>query len=232
MLDVREIYTYYGRSNVLQGVSLSVQTGEVVTLLGRNGAGKTTTLRSIVGLTPARRGQVMFDGRDVTHRPAFAIARAGVAFVPSGRRIFSDLTVRQNLLLSVRVDRAQARPWTIDRIYDIFPKLRELDSRKAGFLSGGEQQMLKLARALVANPKLLLLDELTEGLAPAIVVQLGHWLRLLKEEGMSMLLCEQNALFALRLADRGYILEKGRIQHAASSDALRDSPEIRQYLGV
>ncbi len=232
MLDVREIHTYYGQSYILQGVSLTVGEGEVVTLLGRNGAGKTTTLRSVMGLTPARRGHVVLEGREITHRPTYAISRLGIAFVPSGRRIFSDLTVRQNLELAAHDGVAGEAVWTIERVHKVFPKLAELDSRRAGFLSGGEQQMLKLGRALVANPKLLLLDEPTEGLAPAVVGQLGEWLQLLKDEGMSMLLCEQNALFALRLASRGYILEKGRIQHEAPAAELRDSPEVRTYLGV
>jgi len=232
MLDVREIHTYYGQSYVLQGVSLTVGPGEAVTLLGRNGAGKTTTLRSIMGLTPARQGQIVFDGHEITHKPAHAIARMGIAFVPSGRRLFSDLTVRQNLELAARPPRDGQKPWTLERVEQVFPALAALANRRAGFLSGGEQQMLKLGRALMANPKLLLLDEPTEGLAPAVVGQLGGWLQLLKDEGLSLLLCEQNALFALKLADRGYILEKGRIQHQDSAEALRDSPEIRTYLGV
>lgn len=232
MLTVDAIQTYYGRSHVLQGVSLEVAEGETVTLLGRNGAGKTTTLRSIMGLTPARGGHIHFAGREITRAKTHAIARAGLAFVPSGRRIFSDLTVRQNLLLSLRGGSEGRGKWDIDRVYETFPKLAELDTRKAGFLSGGEQQMLKLGRALVANPKLLLLDELTEGLAPAIVDDLADWLRLLKREGFSMLVCEQNALFALTLADRGYIIEKGCVRHSGTAEELRGSAEIMQYLGV
>ncbi|CAM5197241.1 Branched-chain amino acid transport system ATP-binding protein OS=Castellaniella defragrans OX=75697 GN=HNR28_000341 PE=3 SV=1 [Castellaniella defragrans] len=232
MLKLDAIHTYYGHSHILQGVSLDVQEGETVTLLGRNGAGKTTTLRSIMGLTPASDGHVTFSGADITRRKTFRIARAGLAFVPSGRRIFSELTVRENLLLYLRAGEGGQAGWDIARVYKIFPKLAELDSRKAGFLSGGEQQMLKLGRALVANPKMLLLDELTEGLAPAIVDDLGDWLRLLKQEGFSMLVCEQNALFALELADRGYIIEKGQIRHQGAAAELRDSPEIMKYLGV
>lgn len=232
MLRLDAIHTYYGRSHILQGVSLEVGQGETVTLLGRNGVGKTTTLRSIMGLTPAREGHVEFDGRDITRVKTHRIARAGLAYVPSGRRIFSGLTVRQNLLLCVRSAADGTGGWGVERVYRMFPKLAELDSRKAGFLSGGEQQMLKLGRALVANPKLLLLDELTEGLAPAIVGDLADWLGLLKSEGFSMLVCEQNALFALELADRGYIMEKGQIRYSGAAAQLRGSAQVRQYLGV
>lgn len=232
LLNVEAIQTYYGRSHVLQGVSLEVGDGETVTLLGRNGVGKTTTLRSIMGLTPARDGHVRFDGRDITHFKTYRIARMGLAYVPSGRRIFSELTVRQNLLLCVRDVAGSDNRWGIDRVYETFPKLAELDGRKAGFLSGGEQQMLKLGRALVANPRLLLLDELTEGLAPAIVGDLGRWIRLLKGEGFSMLVCEQNASFALGIADRGYIMEKGRVRHSGAATELRESTEAMQLLGV
>lgn len=233
ILGLREIHSYYGRSHILQGVSLQIGTAETVALLGRNGAGKTTTLRSIMGLTPARRGQVVFDGRDITRLATHRIARAGLAFVPSGRRIFSHLTVRQNLLLARSHSRAVTTgEWTIERVYETFPKLAELQQRRAGFLSGGEQQMLKLGRALVANPRLLLLDELTEGLAPAVVGDLKRWLARLKEEGLSMLVCEQNALFALELAGRAYILDKGRIRHHGSAEELRGSEEVMRYLGV
>jgi len=232
MLTLNDVHTYYGRSHILQGVSLEIARGEAVTLLGRNGAGKTTTLRSIMGLTPARRGQISFASTDIARLHSHRIARLGLAFVPSGRRIFSELTVRQNLLLFLRSDATGQDHWGIERVYEVFPKLAELDSRKAGFLSGGEQQMLKLGRALVANPRMLLLDELTEGLAPAVVDDLAVWLRLLKSEGFSMLLCEQNALFALELVDRGYIIEKGQVRHSGTAAELRDSTEIMQYLGV
>lgn len=233
MLSLQEIHSFYGRSHILQGVTLEIKAGETVALLGRNGAGKTTTLRSIMGLTPARQGHVLFAGRDITRMATHRIARSGLAFVPSGRRIFSHLTVRQNLLLAQSHARSVgAGTWSIGRVYDAFPKLSELHSRRAGFLSGGEQQMLKLGRALIANPRMLLLDELTEGLAPTVVEDLGRWLTRLKGEGLSMLVCEQNALFALELASRAYILDKGRIRHQGSSTELRGSREILQYLGV
>lgn len=232
MLTLDSIQTYYGRSHILQGVSLEIAQGETVTLLGRNGAGKTTTLRSVMGLTPARGGQIKFQERNITRWKTHSIARSGLAFVPSGRRIFSDLTVRQNLLLCLRGGDDTQDAWGIDRVYETFPKLAELDTRKAGFLSGGEQQMLKLGRALVANPYLLLLDELTEGLAPAVVNDLADWLRQLQSEGFSMLVCEQNARFALELADRAYLIDKGRIRHSGTADDLAGSQEVRQYLGV
>jgi branched-chain amino acid transport system ATP-binding protein len=236
-LALNDVHTYYGPSHIIQGISLAVREGEVVALLGRNGAGKTTTMRSITGLTPARRGTVMLDGRDVSRLPPHKIARAGVAYVPSGRRTFSSLTVRQNLDLAQRDTPEAARreavsPWTVERVYATFPRLAELDRRRAGFLSGGEQQMLKLARALLAHPRLLLLDEPTEGLAPVVVGQMRQWIELIKKERMSILLSEQNSLFALHLADRGYILEKGRIQHEALASELSESEEVRVHLGV
>lgn len=233
ILDLQDIHSYYGRSHILQGVSLEIGAGETVALLGRNGAGKTTTLRSIMGLTPARKGAVKFDGNNITRTATHKISRAGLAFVPSGRRIFSNLTVRQNLLLSqINARDVTGDGWNIERIFETFPKLKELQSRRAGFLSGGEQQMLKLGRALVANPRLVLLDELTEGLAPSVVGDLAEWLGLLKKEGLSMLICEQNALFALELAGRAYILDKGRIRHHGTADELRGSEEVMKYLGV
>lgn len=231
-LALQDIDTYYGQSHILQQVSLNVGEGEVVALLGRNGAGKTTTMRSITGLTPPRRGSIQVDGRELARQAPHRIARAGVAYVPSGRRIFGSLTVRQNLELARRDARVERPTWTIERLHETFPKLRELESRRAGLISGGEQQMLKLGRALLAHPKVLLLDEPTEGLAPVVVGQMQEWISLIKTERMSILLSEQNSLFALRLADRGYILEKGRIRHEAPAAELSESQEVRTYLGV
>jgi branched-chain amino acid transport system ATP-binding protein len=235
ILELDDIQTYYGESHILQGVSLTVGNGEVVALLGRNGAGKTTTMRSIVGLTPARRGRITFDGAEIVKAPTHRIAKSGIAFVASGRRVFGSLTVGQNLALAARTHarrRGEAPSWTVERLLEIFPKLRELMGRRAEFLSGGEQQMLKLGRALLSSPKLLLLDEPTEGLSPAVVGDLGRWLELLRAEGLPVLLTEQNALFALRHADRGYVMEKGRITHTASAADLADSEEIRVSLGL
>jgi branched-chain amino acid transport system ATP-binding protein len=230
-LRVEEIHTYYGRSHVLQGVSLTVADGETVALLGRNGAGKTTTMRSIVGLTPPRSGRILLDGAEIGGQATFRIARRGIRFVASGRRTHSTLTVGQNLVLASRNANA-SRAWPLQRVLDLFPKLRELEGRRAGHLSGGEQQMLKLASALLFGPRVLLLDEPTEGLSPAVVSDLGRWLTALREEKMTVLLTEQNTAFALRHADRGYILEKGVVRHHASAAELRESQEIQTYLGV
>lgn len=231
MLVLEDVHTYYGASHVLHGVSLTVGSGEAVAVLGRNGVGKTTTMRSIVGLTPPRQGRVVFDGHDVAGRRTDVIARRGMAFVASGRRTFSTLTVGQHLTLVDRRVRNERR-WTIDRITKMFPKLRELWNRRAGHLSGGEQQMLKLAMALLAEPKLLLLDEPTEGLAPTVVGDLVRWIEELRNEGLSILLSEQNARFALRLADRGYLMDKGVVLHEGSAGELRGSPELSRFLGV
>jgi branched-chain amino acid transport system ATP-binding protein len=232
-LTLADVNTDYGDSHILQSVALRVGEGEVVALLGRNGAGKTTAMRSITGLTPPRRGSITLDGEDIARKPPHRVARAGVAYVPSGRRVFGSLTVRQNLELARRDAHVSDPEWTIERVHATFPKLAELESRRAGFLSGGEQQMLKLGRALLAHPKLLLLDEPTEGLAPVVVAEMRSWIELIKRDHrMSILLSEQNALFALHLADRGYILEKGRIQHEAAAAELSESQEIRTYLGV
>lgn len=230
-LQVENMHTYYGRSHILQGVSLEVHDGETVALLGRNGAGKTTTMRSIVGLTPARSGRVVLNGDDITRLPTYRIARQGIAFVPSGRRAYASLTVRQNLALASHGS-SENNAWPLERVLAMFPKLVELSGRSAGHLSGGEQQMLKLARALLAGPTMLLLDEPTEGLSPAVVGDLGRWLATLREEKVTVLITEQNAMFALKYADRGYIVEKGTVRHHAPASELRSSREIQRYLGV
>lgn len=231
MLVLDDVHTYYGASHVLHGVSLRVGSGEAVALLGRNGVGKTTTMRSVVGLTPPRSGRVVFNDHDVTGARTDAIARRGIAFVASGRRTFSTLTVGQHLTMVDRRRRGERR-WTTDRVTEMFPKLRELWNRRAGHLSGGEQQMLKLAMAVLAEPKLLLLDEPTEGLAPTVVGDLVRWIEGLRNEGLSILLSEQNARFALRLADRGYLMDKGLVLHEGSADKLRESSELSRFLGV
>ncbi len=232
ILDIQDLHVYYGESHVIQGISLEMDRGEAVALLGRNGAGKTTTMRAVAGLTPCARGRVRFDGQDITRWPAYRTARRGLSFVPSGRRAFDTLTVRQNLDLAARAWRFPRRGWDVARVLKVFPLLEELSGRRAGHLSGGEQQMLKIARGLLANPELLILDEPTEGLSPAVVKDLGRWLDLLRGEGLSILVTEQNALFALAHADRGYVLEKGRIRFASDASSLRSSDEIRSYLGV
>jgi branched-chain amino acid transport system ATP-binding protein len=231
VLVVEEIYTAYGLSQVLFGVTLQVARGECVCLLGRNGVGKTTTMRSIIGLTPPRRGRVTWKGRDVTGRPPYQIARAGIGFVPEDRRIFADLTVWENLDVARRG--ARNGGWTVERVFDLFPTLRELVGRQGGFLSGGEQQMLTIARTLMGNPDLLLLDEPSEGLAPLVVAHLKEQIGRLKGDGLTILLAEQNVGFSLDLADRVYVLEKGHIRFEGTAREFRDNDAIRQqYLAL
>ncbi|MFQ5878894.1 MAG: ABC transporter ATP-binding protein [Dehalococcoidia bacterium] len=233
MLVLDEIHTFYGLSHVLFGVSLSVQEGEVVALLGRNGAGKTTTLRSIIGLTPPRSGSIRFKGEEIQGKPPYAIARQGIAFVPEDRRIFPDLTVRENLQVARRSSQGNANWWTLEGVYELFPTLKKLDDHKGGHLSGGEQQMLTIARALMGNPRLLLLDEPSEGLAPLVAQRLAEQVRKLKEEGMTILLAEQNMRFALGLGDRAYVIDKGQVRFGGSAEELEKNEEVRRaYLGL
>ena len=228
MLDVEAIHTYYGDSHVLHGVSLRVGPGEAVALLGRNGAGKTTTIRSIVGFTPPRTGRVVFDGRSIERWPSYRVARHGLALVPQGRRIFAPLSVRENLVLGAR-----AQGWTLERVFALFPRLREREGQAGGTLSGGEQQMLAIGRALMTNGRLLLLDEPSEGLAPVIVREIGRILLALKAERLSLLLVEQNYHLALRVADRVYVMNKGQIVYEGPPAALEADEEVkRRYLGV
>jgi branched-chain amino acid transport system ATP-binding protein len=232
ILAVEHVYTSYGLSQVLFGVSLEVAAGECVCLLGRNGVGKTTTMRSIMGLTPPREGRVMWKGRDVKGRPPYQIADLGIGFVPEDRRIFADLTVWENLDVATR-RRDGAAAWTLERVFDLFPKLRELVDRQGGFLSGGEQQMLTIARTLMGNPELLLLDEPSEGLAPLVVDHLKEQIARLKRDGLTILLAEQNVDFCLDLADRVYVLEKGHIRYQGTAGAFREDESIRaQYLAL
>jgi branched-chain amino acid transport system ATP-binding protein len=231
VLEVEDIYTAYGLSQVLFGVSIRVARGECVCLLGRNGVGKTTTMRSIIGLTPPARGRVVWKGRDVTGRPPYQIARAGIGFIPEDRRIFADLTVWENLDVAARG--AREGGWTVERVFGLFPKLRELMDRQGGFLSGGEQQMLTIARTLMGNPELLLLDEPSEGLAPLVVDHLRVQIGRLKRDGLTILLAEQNVGFSLDLADRVYVLEKGHIRFEGSAAEFRANDAIRQqYLAL
>jgi len=228
MLDVEAIDTYYGDSHVLHGVSLRVAPGEAVALLGRNGAGKTTAIRSIVGFTPPRAGRVVFEGRAIERWPSYRIARSGLALVPQGRRIFAPLSVRENLLLGAR-----APGWTLERVFALFPRLREREQQSGGTLSGGEQQMLAIGRALLTNSRLILLDEPSEGLAPLIVREIGRILLALKAERLSLLLVEQNYHLALRVADRVYVMNKGQIVYEGTPAGLEVDEEVkRRYLGV
>jgi branched-chain amino acid transport system ATP-binding protein len=228
MLDVEQIHTYYGESHILHGVSLRVAAGEAVALLGRNGAGKTTMIRSIVGFTPPRNGRIVFEGQAIHGWPAYRIARRGMALVPQGRRIFAPLSVRENLLLGARHDR-----FTLERIFELFPRLRERQAQAGGTLSGGEQQMLAIARALLTNGRMLLLDEPSEGLAPLIVREIGRIVQGLKSERFSILLVEQNYHLALQIADRVYVMNKGQIVYEGTPATLGADEEVkRRYLGV
>jgi branched-chain amino acid transport system ATP-binding protein len=231
LLSVTGMHTYYGKSHILKDVSLHVDRAEIVVLLGLNGAGKTTTLRSILGLTPARSGSITFDGRELRGMASHAIARSGVGYVPEGRRMFKNLTTLENLQLAERS--SAGSDWTIGRVYDRFPKLKELASRKSGRLSGGEQEMLAIGRALVGNPKLVLVDEPSQGLAPIIVIELYKTLEELRRQGTSILLVEQNALLALKVSQRAYVIDDGHIVHSGlSSDLVQDRPRIRTLMGL
>ena len=230
VLEVRDVHTAYGLSRVLFGVSLEVRAGECVCLLGRNGVGKTTTIRSIMGLTPPSAGHIVWKGTDITGWPPHRVARAGIGFVPEDRRIFADLTVWENLDVAVRAARAGAGGFSIERVFDLFPKLAELTARQGGFLSGGEQQMLTIARTLMGNPELLLLDEPSEGLAPLVVDHLREQVARLRREGLTILLAEQNVEFSLGLADRVYVLEKGAIRFSGPAARLRDDEALRHEL--
>ena len=230
MLDVQDLHTYYGDSYVLQGVSLSVGRGEVVGLLGRNGMGKTTLIRSIVGFTPPRRGRVVFKDQDIAGWPSNRVIGLGLGLVPQGRRVFPSLTVTENLQVAVR---GNSGPWSVKRAMELFPRLRERQENRAGKLSGGEQQMLAIARALMTNPDLLLMDEPTEGLAPLLVREVGRVIEALKGEGLSILLVEQNLALALRLSDRVHVLSRGRIVHSSTPDELWKNDAVKsRYLGV
>jgi branched-chain amino acid transport system ATP-binding protein len=231
VLKVEEVHAYYGLSHILQGISLRIEAGEVVAVIGRNGVGKTTLVRSIVGLTPARRGRVLFKDTDITRMPSHRIAQLGVGLVPQGRRIFPSLSVREHLQVTAR--RRGTAQWTLERMIELFPNLAERLGQTANKLSGGEQQMLAAGRALVGNPDLLLMDEPTEGLAPLMVRELGRLVATLKEAGASILLIEQQLAFVLRHADRIYILSKGQIVHHCRPAELAEDDETKsRYLGV
>ncbi len=233
ILEVNDIYTAYGLSQILFGVSLKVQEGEVISLLGRNGVGKTTTLRSIMGLTPPKSGSIKWRGEEIAGKPTHEISRLGIGFVPEDRRIFADLTVWENLDVAIQPGRKKQNVWTLERVFDLFPALKPIQSRRGGYLSGGEQQMLTIARTLMSNPDLLLLDEPSEGLAPLVVHQLGEQIAKLRQEGMTILLCEQNQRFSLQLSDRLYILEKGTIKYEGTvQDFKKDEKIVRTYLAV
>lgn len=235
LLEVKEINTFYDLSHILFNVSLTIDKGETVCLLGRNGVGKTTIFRSIMGLTPPRSGSIKLYGREIAGKKPYEIARLGVGLVPEDREIFPDLTVRENLEIAgkKRIKESKQEAWTIEKVRRLFPILAERDNQWGGTLSGGEQQMLTIARTLMGNPSLLLLDEPSEGLAPMITKAIEEQILLLKKEGLTILLSEQNSSFALRVSDRAYILEKGHILWQGTTSELRGKPEIMMtYLGV
>lgn len=233
MLAVENIQSFYGDAQVLFDVSLTVEAGEVVALLGRNGAGKTTTIRSIMGLTPPRAGRIVFRGQEIANLPPYTIANRGVGFVPDNRRIFPTLTVKQNLELAKKRGNRGHDGWTLESIYHHFPKLKEMEGRKGEVLSGGEQQMLTIARTLMGNPDLVLLDEPTEGLSPLMVMEVMKIIRELKEKGETILLVEQNSTLALSVSQRAYILENGHIVYVGPAGALSTDGEAKQrYLGI
>jgi branched-chain amino acid transport system ATP-binding protein len=233
LLEVEDIEACYGLSQVLFGLSLSVRSGEMVAMMGRNGVGKTTTIRSILGLTPVRAGTVRFAGREVEKLPAFRIAQLGIGLVPEGRQIFPNLTVRENLVAASGNRLGSADPWTLEKIHALFPRLAERGNNMGNQLSGGEQQMLAIGRALLTNPRLLILDEATEGLAPLIREEIWQCLSMLKARGQSILVIDKNIENLTRIADRHYIIERGKTVWSGTSDELMIEPDLQhRYLGI
>ncbi len=233
LLEVEKIHTYYELSHILFDISLSINRGEIVVLLGRNGAGKTTTFRSIIGLTPAKSGKIIFEGKDITKTPSYKIARNGIGFVPEDRRIYSELTVRENLEIAIKKPSLQTSAWSVELIFELFPVLKTFEKRRGETLSGGEQQMLTIGRTLMGNPTLLLLDEPTEGLAPLVLKMMHDLLLRLKGEGLTVLLSEQNVRFAINVGDRAYIIDNGRIKYDDLMERLAENDDIKKkYLAV
>ena len=228
-LEVEGVHTYYGESHVLQGVSLRVDPGEVLAILGRNGMGKTTLIRTIIGFTPPREGRVLYEGTEITRLPPFRMVALGMALVPQGRRVFPSLSVRENLDVARR---GEGR-WSLEQVYALFPRLRDRAGNRANKLSGGEQQMLAIGRALMSNPDLLLMDEPTEGLAPLLVREVGRVITELKRSGLSILLVEQNLALAMSVADRVHVLSRGQIVHTGTPAELMGNDDVKtRYLGV
>jgi branched-chain amino acid transport system ATP-binding protein len=233
LLSVTDIHAYYGRAHILHGVSFSMARGEVVALVGRNGAGKSTTMKAVMGLVPPARGQVTFDGHAIAGRESFEIARLGLGYVPEERRVFSDLTVMENLTVGERPARLDAPRWTPEALFELFPNLGRMKDRPGGQMSGGEQQMLTIARTLMGNPKLVLLDEPSEGLAPVIIEEMAKAILRLKSEGLTVLISEQNLHFARLVATRALVMEKGLIRFDGAMETLMSDASIRErYLAV
>ena len=232
MLELLDVHTYYEESHTLKGVSLEVKEGSTVALLGRNGMGKTTTIRSIIGFTPPRLGMIRFKEKHINGLKPYYIAQMGISLIPQGRRIFSSLSVKENLTMSART-RGKSEAWSLDKVYSLFPILKERANYKGTLLSGGEQQMLAIGRALMTNPDLLLMDEPSEGLAPRIVKKTGQIINQLKESGFSILLVEQNLLMASSVSDYVYVLSKGQIVYQSTNEELRDNEEVKvKYIGA
>lgn len=232
MLQLIDIHTYYGESYVLRGVSLKIQEGSIIALLGRNGMGKTTTIRSIIGFNPPRRGQILFRDQNIAGLPSYKIAHLGVGLVPQGRSIFPSLSVKENLTMSAR-GVGKADSWTLDKVYSLFPILKERSRYPGTLLSGGEQQMLAIGRALMTNPQVILMDEPSEGLAPLIVKEVGNIIYQLKQKGFSILLVEQNLPMALKVTDYLYILSNGKVVYESTPDDLKSNDEVKaKYIGV
>jgi branched-chain amino acid transport system ATP-binding protein len=234
LLEINDIHTFYGTIEALKGISLEVKEGEIVTLIGSNGAGKSTTLRSISGLTPVREGSIRFDGEEIGETPPSEIVQRGISQAPEGRKIFDRMTVRENLELGAYLRRDSDQIASdMDRVFELFPRLKEREKQKAGTMSGGEQQMLAIGRALMANPKLLLLDEPSMGLAPVLVERIYETIAEINKQGTTILLVEQNANFALDVSKRGYVLETGTVALSDEASALRENPEVQKaYLGA
>jgi branched-chain amino acid transport system ATP-binding protein len=234
LLELKAVHTYYEESHILQGISLDIDQGEIVCLLGRNGVGKSTTLKSIIGLVEPRSGEVVFKGKDIARMPPYTIAKLGVGYVPEERRIFPTLTVRENLLMGIKPgQKGNGEGWTVDKVYKYFPALQSRDKQKGGHLSGGEQQMLTIARTLMGNPEVILIDEPTEGLAPLIVETVEQVIMDIHRQGIPVLLVEQNMRVALRLAGRIYVISKGKIVFQGTCRELEEADEIREkYLEV
>ena len=233
-LVVENIHTFYGTSHILFGVTLKVNRGECVCLLGRNGVGKTTTLKTIMGLAHAKQGTITYNGKNLTGLPPYEIARMGIGYVPDERLIFPDLTVRENLEIAAKEPvTSDTAPWTVERVYELFPILEPLDGRPGGYLSGGEQQMLTCSRTLMGNPSLMLLDEPVEGLAPVVVQEVTHQIKHLKKMGLTILLAEQNIQFATEISDRAYVIEGGQVRYEGTMAELERQPDIKEkYLMI